>query len=98
MIMTQGLGEQAGRYAADDHYLSTTNDFLGCDPTNNAVPRLRSLAEPQCGCAHPRRRRYLIGTTTGAVLYPETLTQFAGSPVVGTTPRTSTVSPGNTVT
>jgi alpha-1,2-mannosyltransferase len=45
-----------------------------------------------------RRPRYDTGTTTGAVLYPVTRTQAAGAEPLGTVARTSTVSPGNTVT
>ena len=41
---------------------------------------------------------YSIGTTTGGVLYPATRTQLATVRSVGTTPCSSTVSPGNTVT
>lgn len=44
------------------------------------------------------RPRYATGTTTGAVLYPVTRTQSAGGEPLGTVARTSTVSPGNTVT
>ena len=45
-----------------------------------------------------RRRPYEIGATTGAVLYPVTRTQSAGAEPLGSVARTSTVSPGNTVT
>jgi alpha-1,2-mannosyltransferase len=45
-----------------------------------------------------RRPGYETGTTTGAVLYPVTRTQSAGAERFGTVARTSTVSPGNTVT
>lgn len=38
------------------------------------------------------------GTTTGAVSYPVTRTQSAGAEPAGSVARTSTVSPGNTVT
>ncbi len=41
---------------------------------------------------------YLIGTTTGGVLYPATRTQLATVRSVGTTPCRSTVSPGKIVT
>lgn len=45
-----------------------------------------------------RGRTYEMGTTTGAVLYPVTRTQSAGAEPLGSVARTSTVSPGNTVT
>lgn len=45
-----------------------------------------------------RGRPYEIGATTGAVLYPVTRTQSAGAEPLGSVARTSTVSPGNTVT
>ncbi len=45
-----------------------------------------------------RRARYETGTMTGAVLYPVTRTQLAEPTRLGTEARTSTVSPGNTVT
>jgi len=45
-----------------------------------------------------RRPSYDTGTTTGAVLYPVTRTQSADAEPLGTVARTSTVSPGNTVT
>lgn len=45
-----------------------------------------------------RRRAYEIGATTGAELYPVTRTQSAGAEPLGSVARTSTVSPGNTVT
>lgn len=44
------------------------------------------------------RPDYETGMTTGAVLYPVTRTQSAGAKPLGTVARTSTVSPGNTVT
>lgn len=43
-------------------------------------------------------RGHETGTTTGAVLYPVTRTQSAGAEPAGSVARTSTVSPGNTVT
>lgn len=43
-------------------------------------------------------RHYETGTTTGAELYPVTRTQSAGAEPLGTVARTSTVSPGKTVT
>lgn len=45
-----------------------------------------------------RGRPYEIGATTGAELYPVTRTQSAGAEPLGSVARTSTVSPGNTVT
>ena len=45
-----------------------------------------------------RGRPYEMGATTGAVLYPVTRTQSAGAEPAGSVARTSTVSPGNTVT
>lgn len=44
------------------------------------------------------RPHHETGTTTGAVLYPVTRTQSAGAEPAGSVARTSTVSPGNTVT
>lgn len=52
----------------------------------------------RCPQREQSRARYLIGTVTGDVLYPATRTQLAAGPFGGTTPRISTVSPGNTVT
>ena len=45
-----------------------------------------------------RRPRYDTGTTTGDVLYPVTRTQLPVAERLGSDARTSTVSPGNTVT
>ena len=45
-----------------------------------------------------RGRPYEIGATTGAELYPVTRTQSTGAEPLGSVARTSTVSPGNTVT
>lgn len=44
------------------------------------------------------RRRYETGTTTGDVLYPVTRTQSGDADRLSTDARSSTVSPGNTVT
>jgi alpha-1,2-mannosyltransferase len=45
-----------------------------------------------------RSPAYETGTTTGGLLYPVTRTQFAATERPGIDARTSTVSPGNTVT
>ena len=51
------------------------------------------------GCtAVSLRRRYETGTTTGDVLYPVTRTQSGDADRLSTDARSSTVSPGNTVT